>query len=148
MLLFVHPLDAELEEGSGGLDLVGTTIRILDEIFLEHAGKLLARLVEGIGVLPTRLGVQQFAGNALDLLGVLKAEEVDLTVLRINQLFVVDGINQGPRVLQGAPLADAVTASHPAGVQQIGVCIVFFQFIGEHLSIDDRMPDQERGTET
>ena len=100
---------------------------------------------------PGVLGAQDLAGHTLHgLPGHAETEDghgLPLLVIQGRQRAVVHGVHQLARVLQRAPLADAVGAAHPAGVQQPGMAAVLLQLGSQHLGIVVRVHGQERPAE-
>ena len=100
------------------LDLVRRLARVLLKVLLEQPGQLRDLLPKVRGPRPALLRIQQLGRHAGARRRHLQVERLVALVLCVRELAGVDGVKDGPGVLQRAPLpARGGARAHPARVQ-------------------------------
>lgn len=134
-----------MRDRTGGNHLLGSLVRVLGEVLVEEASQLVDLVLEARRGSPAVLGVQQLRRHAGAAGGHVQVEDVVGLVLGLGQLAVVDGVQNGTRVLERAALAAGGGASaDPSGVQQPGVGVVLRDLLGQHAGVAHGVQGQER----
>ena len=119
-------------------------VSVLDEVLVEQVRQLVDLVVERRRRGPALLGVEQIVGHVAAVLGHVQVEDRVHLVLGVGELAVVDGVQDGARVLERAALAAGGGASaDPAGVEQPSVGLVLRDLLGQHLRVAHGVQGQE-----
>ena len=106
-------------------DILRNVLLIERERLLEHARKLPDLPLESLLIGPRHTGVQQFPRDALNRGGYRQPKRPEALVVRLGKLAGVDGVDDGTRVFERAPLACAEFPACPARVDEPAVDFVF-----------------------
>lgn len=137
---------SDLDNGAGGLDVVGSLGLVLLEVLDEETTELLDLLLEAVlAGSPGSGGVEQLVGNAGAGLGNLEVEDLVRLVGGLGELTRVDGVEDGTSVLERAALAAlGVAGTDPTGIEEPGVGLVLLNLLGQHLGVLHGVKSQER----
>lgn len=116
--------------------------------FTEHTSQAVDLSVECFVIRPGSGRVEQLVRNALQLLGDRQVEDGEVLEFSLGQGTVVDGVDDGSSVLQGASLALTELAARPTGVDQPTVDLVLGHPLLQHTRVVSWVERQEGSTVT
>jgi len=119
------------------------SFEVLDELL----GEALSSSLVLLAIWPAVNGAQDLWVDTLHFAGHLQVEAAHRVEVGHVQGIVMDGVDDGSRLGQGHAMADTVTATHPAGVDQPDLSLVLLTLLSEHLSVDVGMQGQESFSE-
>lgn len=133
-----------LDHGTGRNDLLGSLVRVLGEVLIEELGELGHLILERSGRGPGVLGIEELGRDAGAGLRNVQVEDVVGLVVGLGKVAAVDGVEDGPGVLERATLAAGGGAgADPTGVEEPGVGLVGGDLVGEHASVAHGVQSQE-----
>lgn len=133
-----------MDNRTGLDDFLGGLISVLLEVLVEELGELVDLIGEAGCGGPAILRVEQLIGHARAALGDVEVENVVGLVLGLGELAVVDGIENGTRVLQRATLtASGGASTNPTGVEEPGVSLVLGNLVREHAGVAHGVQSEE-----
>ena len=97
--------------------------------------------------LPGKFGIENFCRYSSEIFGNWEIENRVVFKLRLLELSVMDGVNDGTGILQRDTASNAVSTSIPSSVYKVSIGLMFGHLLSKHAGIFDRVPHQEWLTE-